>query len=225
MNLVGFGCSFTYGSELLDPELDGSWDRHNDNTPYREKHTWLGQLAERLDAKAINLAEPSSSNYSIQEKFAGYIYENDCSDTIICIGWTHYLRHSWWSDDESRWIHDGFIRYNDELLFKASFKEWLTQSYGRCELVTRHAKLFVNSVCKARGIRLIQFDALDSGNDKNNYPNYHQRRLSMKQCLEDEQKRLQKTFLSNGNHPNEAGHAYYVKLLAGWIRARKILDV
>jgi hypothetical protein len=43
MKLVGFGCSFTYGSELLDPELEDSWDRHHENTPYREQNTWLGK--------------------------------------------------------------------------------------------------------------------------------------------------------------------------------------
>jgi len=44
MKLIGFGCSFTYGSELLDPNV--AWDRHHENTLYREKHVWLGQLAE-----------------------------------------------------------------------------------------------------------------------------------------------------------------------------------
>jgi len=49
MKLVGFGCSFTYGSELLDPDLvEGDDGHHYDNIPYREKHCWLGQLAEML---------------------------------------------------------------------------------------------------------------------------------------------------------------------------------
>ena len=127
---------------------------------------------------------------------------------------------SWWNDE---WVHDGFIRNEQEARFKNTFKEWLTLSHSHCNIVTSQAKLFVNSVCEARQIPIIQFDALDNGNDKNNYPNYHQRGLSMKQCLEDEQKRLQKTFLAEGNHPNEAGHAYYAKLLHIWITARGII--
>ena len=45
----------------------------------------------------------------------------------------------------------------------------------------------------------------------------------MKQCLEGEEKSLEKTFLTDGNHPNEAGHAYYAKLLHIWITARGII--
>jgi hypothetical protein len=66
MKLIGFGCSFTYGSELIDPNID-EWDRHHSNTAYRERHCWLGELADRLDIDYTNLAEPGASNYSIQE--------------------------------------------------------------------------------------------------------------------------------------------------------------
>lgn len=221
MTLVGFGCSFTYGSELLNPELEDSWDRHNDNTPYREKHTWLGQLAERLDCKAINLAEPGCSNYALQENFAKYFYENDCSDIIIAVAWTNHLRYSWWSDDQQRWIHDGFIRYNNDNdeLFMDSFKEWLALSYNRCEQITKNAKLFVNSVCQSHGIKLIQFDALPNING--HYDNFHQQGRNMLDVLKKEAERLDRTFITAGDHPTEAGHAYYAKLLHSWIRAKK----
>ena len=232
MKLIGFGCSFTYGSELLDPSI--LWDRHHENTQYREKRVWLGQLAERLNCNYLNLAEPACSNYAISHIFYNWLVTNDPQDCIVCVAWTSADRMSWWNDE---WVHDGFIRNEQESRFKNTFKEWLTLSHSHCDIVTSQAKLFVNSVCEARQIPIIQFDALDNVNDKNKYSNYHQRGLSMKQCLKNEQKRLnrpgppadgkliKKTFLADGNHPNEAGHAYYVKLLAGWIRGRKILDV
>ena len=129
MKLIGFGCSFTYGSELIDPNID-EWDRHHSNTAYRERHCWLGELADRLDIDYVNLAEPGASNYSIQEKFASYIHNAE-DNVIICVGWTNHLRNSWWSDREQRWIHDGFIRNENETLFRESFKEWLTHSQLR----------------------------------------------------------------------------------------------
>lgn len=222
MKLAGFGCSFTYGSELLDPELANSWDRHHENTPYRERHSWLGRLAEKLDASYINLAEPAGSNFSIQEKFAGYIQNNDCSNTIICVAWTNHLRNSWWSDKEQRWIHDGFIRNENETLFGASFKEWLTHSHKRCEQATLNAKLFVNSVCEAKGIKIIQFDALSNVNSPR-YSNYHMQGRSMQDVLIAEGKRLGKEFLASGGHPNEAGHTHYVDLMMEWIKAKNIV--
>ena len=128
---MSLGCSFTYGSELLDPELDHSWDRHHENTPYREKYCWLGRLAERLSCKAINLSEPSCSNYAIQEKFADYIFRTYTEDTIIAVGWTSHLRMSWWDEDKS-WIHDGNIRYNAEELFNknSGFKNKRSEIVG-----------------------------------------------------------------------------------------------
>ena len=221
MKLIGFGCSFTYGSELIDPNID-EWDRHHSNTAYRERHCWLGELADRLGIEYINLAEPSGSNYSIQEKFADYVQNHECSDIIICVAWTNQLRNSWWSDQERRWVHDGFIRYNDEKLFTASFKEWLTHSYKRSEQATLNAKLFVNSVCEAKGIKIIQFDALSNVNSPR-YSNYHMQGRSMQDVLIAEGKRLDREFLASGGHPNEAGHRHYVDLMMEWIKAKQFV--
>lgn len=220
MKLVGFGCSFTYGSELIDPNID-EWDRHHANTAYRERHCWLGELADRLDIEYINLAEPGASNYSIQEKFASYI-QNPDRNIIICVGWTNHLRNSWWSDREQRWIHDGFIRNENETLFGASFKEWLIHSQKRCKQVTLNAKLFVNSVCKANSFKIIQFDAL-ANVPSPNYPNYFAKGRSMREILVQEGKQLKREFLASGGHPNEAGHKHYVDLMMEWIKAKNIV--
>ena len=220
MKLVGFGCSFTYGSELIDPDID-EWDRHHSNTAYRERHCWLGELADRLDIDYINLAEPGASNYSIQEKFASYI-QNPDRNLIICVGWTNHLRNSWWSDRKQRWIHDGFIRNENETLFGASFKEWLLHSHKRCEQVTLNAKLFVNSVCEAKSIKIIQFDAL-ANVPSPSYPNYFAKGRSMREILVQEGEQLTREFLASGGHPNESGHRHYVDLMMEWIKAKQIV--
>ncbi len=224
MKLVGFGCSFTYGSELMDPELEESWDRHYLNKPYREKYSWLGQLAELLGYEFDNYGSPSGSNLSIQESFADWFDNRSPDNTdIVCVAWTNHLRHSWWSDDEQRWIHDGFIRYNNEKLFHASFKEWLTLSYNRCKQETQHAKLFVNSVCQANNIKIIQFNALPNVNNIHKLDNFHQGDQNMQNVLRNESKSLEKNFLAAGEHPNEAGHKHYAKMLHSWIEAKKLV--
>jgi hypothetical protein len=118
-------------------------------------------------------------------------------------------------------VHDGFIRNENEDMFSESFREWLTLSYLRCEQATLNAKLFVNSVCENQKIRFIQFDALP--NVKTHYNNFHQQGRHMQEVLQEEGKRLDKTFLAEGGHPNEAGHEYYTKLLHTWMRAKKIV--
>ena len=224
MKLVGFGCSFTYGSELMDPELEDDYDRHYDNIPYREKHCWLGQLAEMLDCSFDNRASPASSNYSIQEEFADW-FDGRLPDSndVICIGWTNHLRTSWWSDDDQRWIHDGFIRNEDEKLFHDSFKEWLALSYERNATITNHAKLFVNSVCQANNIKIVQFNALCNIPTPYEFINFHQGDQNMQNVLRNEGDRLNKDFLAPGEHPNEAGHKHYAKMLHSWIEAKNIV--
>ena len=225
MKLVGFGCSFTYGSELLDPDLvEGDDGHHYDNIPYREKHCWLGQLAEMLGCSFDNRASPAGSNLFIQEEFGDWFdMHSPDDDDIVCIGWTNHLRTSWWNDEEFRWMHDGFIRSKDEKHFHASFKEWITLSYGRCAQATNHAKLFINSVCQVNNIKIIQFNALDNIPTQYKFPNYHQGDQNMQDVLRKETINLEKNFLALGGHPNEAGHKHYAKMLHCWAEAKKIL--
>ena len=188
MKLVGFGCSFTYGSELQDQDLEMDSEYYRANTPYREKHCWLGQLAEMSGCSFDNRSEPSGSNLSIQEKFAAW-----------------------------------FIRSKNEKFFRASFKEWVTLSYDRGATVTNHAKLFVNSVCQVNNIKIIQFNALDNIPTPYKFPNYHQGDQNMQDVLRKENINLEKNFLAPGEHPNEAGHKHYAKMLHSWAEAKKIL--
>ena len=224
MKLVGFGCSFTYGSELQDQDLEMDSEYYRANTPYREKHCWLGQLAEMSGCSFDNRSEPSGSNLSIQEKFADWFDSRlPDSEDVVCIAWTSHLRTSWWSDEEQRWVHDGFIRSKTEKFFRASFKEWVTSSYDRGATVTNHAKLFVNSVCQANNIKIIQFNALANVPTPYKFPNYHQGDQNMQDVLRKENINLEKNFLAPGEHPNEAGHKHYAKMLHSWAEAKKIL--
>ena len=223
MKLVGFGCSFTYGSELIDPELEkynySFWDRHHENSPYRERHVWLGELADQLDCDYENWAQPSCSNYAISQIFYDWFTKRDTQeDVLVCVAWTATDRMSWWDNE---WVHDGFIRYDSEKRYKASFKDWLTYPSRNLEN-TYHAKLFVNSVCSQYNIKLLQFDALDNDNERN-YPNFHMQGTSMIKLLIQEGERLNKEFLASGRHPNELGHKYYVKLLLEWMQGKKIV--
>ena len=223
MKLIGFGCSFTYGSELLNPELEQTWDQQIENIKYRENKVWLGVLAKRLGLEADNYSQPACSNYAIQEIFAEWFKSRDVQESVtVVIGWTNHMRNSWWHQEQG-WIHDGFIRNQGQELFKDSFRDWLKYSAKRNERVTNNAKLFVNSVCKSHNIPIIQFNALANVTNSYQLSNYHQGNQNMKQVLESEGARLGKTFLADGGHPNESGHEYYVEMLYSWIKAKNIV--
>ena len=71
MRLIGFGCSWTYGSELYDPDIGGEY--HKQNIPFRESNCWLGRLANRLGYEFDNRAEPANSNFAIAQQIAQYL--------------------------------------------------------------------------------------------------------------------------------------------------------
>ena len=227
MKLVGFGCSFTYGTELIDPELDGTfdeksqsivWDRHYANTRYREQHCWLGQLAKLLDATWDNRAEPANSNYAIQYQFADWFNNNrnPSESVVVCVAWSEPQRFSWL--DET-WTHNNTVR-NDEK-FLHSRKDWIISNVDH-NYWTDAAKLFVNSVCKSHNIPILQFNAL--GKHKSaGYDNYFLDGLTMESVLKDAQQSDDRLDLfASGGHPNELGHEYFTIRLHDFAKERII---
>jgi len=229
VKLVGFGCSFTYGSELVDPEIDGTfdeksqsivWDRHYANTRYREQHCWLGKLAKLLDATWDNRAEPANSNFAIAQQVADYFIKtrNPDEKIVVCVGWTERTRMSWYDD---HWTHNGFA--NDKQGWTRSAKEWVLNSNGAShDMFTDNAKLLINSICKAHGVPILQFNALGT-HKPTTYPNYFIDGVSMDSMLKraaQEDSRLD--LVASGGHPNEAGHEYFTIRLHDFAKERII---
>ena len=216
MKLVGFGCSFTYGSELIDPDVDTEF--HHANTRYRESNVWLGRLANKLDATFDNRAEPANSNYAIQYQFADWFNNtrNPNERVVVCIAWTALSRFSWL--DET-WTHNSTVR-NDQKFFH-SRKDWITSNIDH-NYWTDAAKLFVNSVCNLHNIPILQFNAL--GKHKSaHYDNYFLDGLTMESVLKDAQSSDDRLDLfASGGHPNEAGHEYFTIRLHDFAKERII---
>lgn len=217
MKLVGFGCSFTYGSELVDPVIGK--EHHHANTRYRNENVWLGLLAKRLDSKYDNLAEPANSNMAIAQQVANYFLhtKNPDEHIVICVAWTERTRFSWY--DES-WTHNGFVE--DE--WRGSYKEWVIKSTNTSHnMWTNNAKLLVNSICKAHSVPILQFNALGKHGVKE-YDNYFLNGSSMDSTLkraEQEDPRL--NLFASGGHPNEQGHEYFTKRLYLFAKERIII--
>jgi hypothetical protein len=219
LKLVGFGCSFTYGSELQAPNVP--WDRHHANTRYRESKCWLGLLANKFQCEYDNRAEPANSNFAIAQQVADYFINlRDPSEPIaICIGWSERTRMSWYSD---HWTHNGFAGEQDGWF--ASTKEWVTFSTNASHsMFTQNAKLIVNSICQAHAVPILQFNALGI-HEPTRYANYFADGASMDSMLkraaqDDESLDL----FASGGHPNEAGHEYFTKRLYLFAKERIIV--
>ena len=230
MKFIGFGCSFTFGSELVSPELSGYidprtnsevWDMHHQNTKYREAHCWLGLLAKRFDCPWDNHAQPACSNFAIAHHVGDYIRNRwDRNEKIVvCVGWTERTRMSWLSD---KWLHNGFVLPEDK--WARSAKEWVTHStdYSH-DMYTDNAKLFVNSICTAHDIQILQFNSIGFHKPAG-YQNYFIDGASMDSMLQQAQQEDPRLKLyASGQHPNEAGHEYFTIRLHEFAKQRIIL--
>lgn len=229
MKLVGFGCSFTYGSELIDPELDGIWDnesqtrvwdRHYKNEPWRTSHCWLGLLAKHFNCEFENLAEPANSNFAIGQQITEYLRTRTDvhDDIIICIGWTAPNRMSWF---DTKWTHNGFA--DDKHGWELSAKEWVSRNNLDADIMfTRNAKLIANAACKYYEVPLVQFNALGVHHNEP-YANYLGGSNTMNDYLRQRQGEFQTKYFAQGEHPNEKGHEVWVELMSEWMKAKKIV--
>ena len=219
MKLVGFGCSFTYGSELIDPELDP--EDHHANTRYRNNNVWLGRLASDLGYQFDNLAEPANSNFAIAQQVSNYFLKkyNPNEKILVCVGWTSRARMSWYTNN--KWTHNGFADNNNG--WAKSAREWVTKSDNESyNMYTENAKFIVNSICKSMHIPILQFNALGH-QIVTNYPNYFIDGTSMDSMLRramDEDSRL--NLVAEGGHPNEQGHEYFTIRLTDFVKSHII---
>ena len=227
MKLVGFGCSFTYGSELIDPNID-EWDQHYSNIKYRESHVWLGLLAKRLGCTFDNRAEPANSNYAIGQQVTEYIRSNqeNLADITICIAWTERTRMSWYDD---HWTHNGFA--GEQKGWSDSAREWVLKHTSQSlDMFTDNAKLIANSVCHYYNVPIIQFNALGK-HRSDPYTNYLLNGGSMDSYLRRKQEELNRdhevleevNYFASGMHPNERGHEVWTDQLVDWIKGNNLV--
>ena len=218
MKLVGFGCSFTYGSELVDPNIGE--ENHYANARYRNNNVWLGRLADNLGYQFDNLAEPANSNFAIAQQVSNYFLStyNPQDKIIICLGWTAKTRMSWYS---TNWVHNGFA--GNEYGWYRSCREWVNNSTEESHnLYTDNAKFIVNNICKSMNIPIIQFNAI--GHHKTTqYPNYFIDGSSMDSMIRRAMKEDNRLDLvAKDGHPNEAGHEYFTIRLTEFVKSNII---
>lgn len=219
MKLVGFGCSFTFGSELQSPDNDP--DDFWANTRYRESHAWLGVLASHFGCPWDNLSQPANSNFAIAQQVAEYFrsQRDSLTDVIVCVAWTERTRMSWY---DNKWTHNGFV--TSESGWADSCREWvLRQTNSSHDLYTENAKLIVNSLCMSNNVPIIQFNALGMHKFQP-YSNYVANGGTMDGWLKQHQDERNQTYFASGGHPNELGHRVWVEdIMTSWVRSNNLL--
>lgn len=100
--IVGFGDSWMWGDELIDPSLKDLPHAHPvlvENTPYREKNCFLGLLGQHYGIPAENFGIPGGSQQSAIWAYLWWLEHEplDARECLVLVGHTHPNRTSFYN--------------------------------------------------------------------------------------------------------------------------------
>lgn len=239
--LVAFGCSYTYGDELINPAIkSANSNAHGcdtENTKYRLDHCFAGLVANHFGLELDNMAFPGGSLESMRWNLMWYLKSGAPKDVIFLVGLTEATRISWYNPDYStsitnpswnRHVHGTWLKQPNPDVDPNWYtlqKTWLAMSYHRdwAEFnFSQTINLFDQSQSRY-GIPVIQFNVLN-----NNYaptcPSLFYPRTNFKEILLAKQKEFGENYFAPGGHPNEQGHQIIADHLIEHIKYSKILE-
>jgi len=159
--IVGFGDSWMWGDELLDPALSHLPNPHPsmmENKSYRESHCFLGLLGKHYNIPTQNFGVPGGS---LQSSLWTYLWwleheQLDPRECLILVGHTegnrdtfYNPRHVSYANDppwnkfvHSAWIHSGATCYDSDWVSMVKANMVLTGCNELSNLAYRQSVLF-----------------------------------------------------------------------------------
>lgn len=230
--IVGFGDSWTYGDELLNPDLVKEYpDAHScwtQNDDYRLKHCFLGQLGTHYHVPIENFGIPGGSLTSTQWTFQWWL-DNESLPLDECLVLIHLTdsyrishynpNHVHYSNDppwnkfvHSTWVPDAVDVMSEE--FKTMLKQQmvLTVCPEWEKLNFQNSVLFFDGVAARKKLKLLQFNIPQARRTVVNVPTF----IWPDECWLTyfyQNKQLVKS----GGHPNEQGHRLMADRLISYI--------
>jgi len=159
MTIICNGDSWTYGSEVVSPELllkypdkqcfDFDFDEKNDR--YRSDNNWPTQLAKELNARTLNISRVADDNNAILNRTINFVLQGLQNKTfsgdnlMIIHGWTTPERREFWyrnpADASDNFLYRlsphgiGFSKDSDIYKF---WKLYMMNFWNPEEYITRH---------------------------------------------------------------------------------------
>lgn len=223
--IVGFGDSWMYGDELLDPELA---KKHKDahpcwvqNVHYREKHCFLGQLGQHYNVPTENFGMPGGS---LQSSIWAYLWwlehEPNPNECLVLVGHTdsdrvsHYNpSHVHYSNDPpwNKFIHSTWVEYGSSVIpqqFRDMIKMQLvlTNSPELSRLNYLQAAMFFDGIAARKNIPTLQFHVMPAEVNLD-LPTIMWPDFSLTLWFREHPNNRKRELVMPGGHPNEHGHA------------------
>jgi hypothetical protein len=221
--IVGFGDSWMYGDELLDPVLAASDPEAHccwvQNTEYREQQCFLGQLGQHYGVPTENFGIPGGSLRSSIWTYLWWLeHEPSPSDCLVLVALTEADRetfynptHVHYSNDPpwNKFVHSTWVEYGSSVIdqdWRTMVKQHmvLSASSGLRRLNYLETVHFFNGQAAA-GVNLLQFHTMpppvQTPVDSMIMPDHY-----WTIYFRDHPGNQNRELIKSGGHPNEKGH-------------------
>jgi hypothetical protein len=235
--IVGFGDSWMYGDELLDPELKAKFqDAHccwtqNDN--YRNANNFLGRLANHYHVPFENFGLPGGSMQSSIWTFLWWLeHEPKPEECLVLIGHTdsdrlsHYNpTHVSYANDPpwNKFVHSTWVEYGSSVVpepFRHMIKQQLVLT--NCKELARlnymQTVLFFDGVASRKNIPMMQFHIMPADVPLD-LPTVIWPNFSTTLWFRDHPNNQRRELIMPGGHPNETGHKMITEKLISEIES------
>ena len=233
--IVGFGDSWMYGDELLDPELI---KQHSDahpcwvqNTAYRNSHSFLGLLGQHYNVPTENFGIPGGSMQSSIWTFQWWLDHEPCPDEcLVLVGHTDSDRLSFYNPNHrsytndppwNKFIHSSWVEYGSSVVpeeFRTMVKQQLvlTNCAELSRLNYQQTVQFFDGVAARRNLIMMQFHVMPA-EVKIDIPTMIWPGFSTTMWFRDHPGNRNRELVMPGGHPNEIGHVMIAEKLISTI--------
>jgi len=225
--IVGFGDSWMYGDELIDPEyLSANPNGHysdEQNFPYRLKHCFLGQLGQHYGVPIENFGIPGGSLGSTMWTFQWWLDHETLplEECLVLIALTnadritHYNpNHVHYSDDPpwNKFVHSTWVNFGSSVVpdpYAQMIKSQivLTDCKELSQLNYQQAVLFFDGVSARNNLNTVQFNIMPASRLVMNAPTLQEPDFCWTLWFRDHPENQKRELVCKDGHPNEIGHS------------------
>lgn len=240
--IIGFGDSWTYGDELLDPELLRQHpDAHfcwEQNSKYRERNNFLGQLGLHYNVSTENFGIPGGSLTSTQWTYQWWLDHESVplDECLVLVGLTnsdritHYNpNHTHYSNDPpwNKFVHSSWVTFGSSVVsqeFCTMIKQQtvLTTCAALEKLNYQQAVLFFDGVGARNNIPTIQFNIMPGERNVITAPTLLEPNFAWTLWFRDHPDNQRRELIKPNGHPNEIGHSLIKDRLISLIESEKL---
>ena len=233
--IVGFGDSWMYGDELLDPELSRTHaDAHtcwHQNDQYRTSHNFLGLLGQHYGVPVENFGISGGSMQSSIWTFQWWLdHEPEIEECLVLVGHTDSDRLSFYDPNHrsynndppwNRFVHSSWVEYGAAAVpeeFRTMVKQQLvlTNCPELSRLNYQQTAQFFDGVAARKNLMMMQFHIMPAEVEMD-LPTIIWPGVSTTEWFRDHPGNQQRELIMPGGHPNEIGNKMIAEKLISTI--------